>query len=69
MDGDGNAKFGLRAVEKSGMAAGLMMNVKTASQERANHFLGFKDGKFFCLGEGMPYGTVTATCSRAGAMS
>lgn len=54
MDWDGHAKFRLRVVEQPGMTAGLMVNVKTASQERANHFLGFEDGKFFCHREGMP---------------
>lgn len=54
MDWDGHAKFRLRVVEQPGMAAGLMVNVKTASQECANHFLGFEDGKFFCHREGMP---------------
>lgn len=45
MDWNGHAKFRLRFVEEPGMAAGLVVNVKPASQERTNHFLGFEDGE------------------------
>ena len=54
MDWHGHAKFRLRVVEQPGVAAGLMVNVKAASQEGANYFLGFEDGKSFCHREGMP---------------
>ena len=47
MNWDRHAKFRLGAMEQPGMAAGLMVNVKTASEERANLILRFEDGKFF----------------------
>lgn len=54
MDWDSHTKFRLRVVEQPGMATSLMVNVKAASQERANYFLGFEDGKFFCHRTGKP---------------
>ena len=51
---DRDPPIGTARVKKPGMAASLMMNVKTASQERTNYFLGFEDGEFFCHREVEP---------------